>query len=296
MTAVSLLATALLALAVPTAGSAWGGLYATGDAYGTAVDVQVSDSYPVDQSVPEAWAAFLGSLVHGRELATLHVDLLPAVALEQACGAASLACYDRATSTLEATPGAESDDGPTAREILIHEYAHHISNTGTKRWASYENVCLKTKQGLFTTAIYSRSPVEGFAEAYRVLNLKLEGATSIDWGGVDDAFYPDATALRLLRQDIADPWRGPTLTHVRSSFGTGSVRTIAERTPLDGTFTAHVRAPASLGLRLALYAGTKRVAQGGRSLRFAVCGQRQLTLKVERLRGHGAFTVDVAKP
>jgi hypothetical protein len=306
MTAVSLLAAGAIALALPASGTAWGGRYSTGDTYGTSVDIQVSDTYPVDQSVPQSWATFLGSLVHGPELAQLRLVLQPAVAVENACGPATLTCYDAATSTLESTPEAESGDGPTARGIVIHEYAHHIAstrsnapwnaeNTGTKRWASYENVCLKTREGTFSKA-YAHNPGEGFAEAYRVLNLKLEGASSIDWGGVDDAFYPDATALKLLREDILDPWRGPTTRHVQGSFGRGAARTIVEKTALDGTFTVHLRASPSLSLRLALYAGAKRVAHGIRSLTYVICGQRQLTLEVERLHGHGSFSADVSKP
>jgi hypothetical protein len=129
-----------------------------------------------------------------------------------------------------------------------------------------------------------------------VLNLKLEGATSIDWGGVDDAFFPDATALKLLREDITDPWRGPTVTHVHGSFGRGTVRSITEKTPLDGTFTAYLHAPSNASLRVELYDGARRVAHGDHSLKFVICGQRHLTLRVERLSGHGSFTVDVSKP
>lgn len=306
MTAVSLLTTAAVALALPASASAWGGAYPTGDRYGTSVDIQVSDTYPVDQTLPQSWAGFLGSLVHGPELATLHLVLQPAVAIEKICGAGALACYNPATSTMEATPDAQSDDGPTAREIVIHEYGHHISNnrsnapwkaenTGTKRWASYENVCLKTKEGKFDPggedqADYSLNPGEGFAEAYRVLNLKLEGVSPIDWGGVDDAFFPNATALKLLEEDVTDPWTGPTVTHVHGTFP----RAISEQTTLDGTFTAYLHAPANAHLEL--FAGAKRVARGGHSLKFTICGQRRLTLKVEAPRGHGSFTVDVSKP
>jgi hypothetical protein len=33
-----------------------------------------------------------------------------------------------------------------------------------------------------------------------------------------------------------------------------------------------------------------------KSVNFQICGQRSLILKVERLSGRGAFTVDVSKP
>jgi hypothetical protein len=48
-------------------------------------------------------------------------------------------------------------------------------------------------------------------------------------------------------------------------------------------------------MRLALYAGSTLVARGA-SVHYEICGQRSLTLKVERLKGAGSFTVDVSKP
>jgi hypothetical protein len=48
-------------------------------------------------------------------------------------------------------------------------------------------------------------------------------------------------------------------------------------------------------MTLALYAGAALVAHGT-SVRYQVCGQRALTLKVQRASGRGSFTVDVSKP
>ena len=48
-------------------------------------------------------------------------------------------------------------------------------------------------------------------------------------------------------------------------------------------------------MRLALYNGTTLV-QRAATIRYQICGQRTLTLKVERLSGRGTFTVDVSKP
>jgi hypothetical protein len=48
-------------------------------------------------------------------------------------------------------------------------------------------------------------------------------------------------------------------------------------------------------MQLALYnAGT--LVLRGTSIRYQICGQRSLTLKVQRLSGRGAFTVNVTKP
>ena len=70
----------LLALALPASALAWGGVYPSGDSLGSSVKIEVSDSYPVDDTLPQTWATYLGTLVHGPELAllTLHLAPLPA--------------------------------------------------------------------------------------------------------------------------------------------------------------------------------------------------------------------------
>ena len=91
------LAVAALALAFPAAAFAWGGTYPTGDATGTQVHVEVSDSYPVDQTLPQGWAAYLGTLVHGPELAKLTLDLMPLSEVTNATTAAGSATLWSAT-------------------------------------------------------------------------------------------------------------------------------------------------------------------------------------------------------
>lgn len=301
---------ALLALAVPAAALAWGGAYPTGDSYGTSIQIQVSDSYPVDQTMPQGWATFLGSLVHGPEMAKLTLDLIPTGELTKQCGVEALACYDPRSQTIYATPEDQIDE-PPAKEVVIHEYGHHIANNrsdapwpaedwGTKRWATYEQICKKTLDGTASPGDegfdYQQNPGEAFAEAYRVLNLTKQGATDIRWDIVDDAFRPDATALQLLEQDITTPWTKPTVTHLRGSFGNGVVRTFGVSTALDGTFVATLHAPAKAKLSLVLSDGSRVVARGSTKLHYAICGQRTLTLQVQRISGKGSFTVDLSKP
>lgn len=300
---------AAAALALPAAALAWGGTYPTGDAYGTSVKIEVSDSYPVDQALPQDWATFLGTLLHGPELAKLTLDLMPTSELARACGDQALACYDPSVSTIYATPEDQLGQ-PPAKEIVTHEYGHHIAanrtnapwpaeDWGTKRWATYEHICAKTLAGKASPGnegvYYQQNPGEAFAEAYRVLNLTNEGATTIGWQIVDRKFYPDATALQLLTEDVTTPWTGPTRSTLRGSFGYGQVRTFGLVTPYDGTLTLRLHAPARSRMRLALYQGTALVSRGT-SVRYEVCGARNLTLKVERLSGRGPFTVDLAKP
>jgi hypothetical protein len=202
-------------------------------------------------------------------------------------------------------------DEPPAMEIATHEYGHHIANNrsdppwvaedyGTKRWSSYENICARTAAGTATPgdegSAYSQNPGEAFAESYRVLALTGLGLTPSSWEIVDQSFYPDATALRLLQEDITNPWSGPTVRHVHGSFGNGTSRMIGVQSTLDGTFSARLHAPSKARLKLELYSGSTLVARGKTNVRFEICGQRALTLKVRRLAGHGAFTVDVSKP
>jgi hypothetical protein len=300
----------LLALALPASAFAWGGTYATGDTFGSSVQIQVSDSYPVDETLPQTWATYLGTLVHGPEIAKLTLDLAPLAEVQEHCGASALACYDPQSETITASPD-DALDQPPAKEVVAHEYGHHIAanrldtpfpaeDYGTKRWASYENICARSVDGELSPgdegASYTENPGEAFAESYRVLNLTKEGDTAIDWDIVDRALYPDATALSLLEQDVVNPWVGPTLTHVKGTFGNGAVRTIGLKTTLDGTLVAHLRAPTKGTFRLSLWNGGRLIERSVSTVRYEICGQRALTLKVERLRGRGAFTVDISKP
>jgi hypothetical protein len=304
-----LLAVVVLALALPASALAWGGSYATGDSLGTFVQIQVSDSYPVDDALPQDWATYLGTLVHGPELARLTLNLMPLSDVQAKCGSQALACYDPSEETIYASPE-DQLDSPPAKEIVTHEYGHHVANNsndapwdaldyGTKRWSSYENICAKAAAGTASPgdegSHYFQNSGEAFAESYRVLNLQKLGVPSSGWDIVDPSFYPDATALTLLQEDITTPWVAPTASKLHGSFGTGVVRTFRVQTQLDGTFTARLISPTQAKMRLALYnAGT--LVLRGTSIRYEICGERSLTLKVERFSGRGAFTISVSKP
>jgi hypothetical protein len=303
------LAVLVVALVFPASALAWGGTYPTGDSIGTFVTIQVADAYPVDETLPQGWATYLGTLVHGPELARLTLDLMPLSSVQSVCGTQALACYDPQQETIYASPE-DQLDSPPAKEIVTHEYGHHVANSrsdapwsaidyGTKRWSSYENICSKAAGGSASPGDegthYFQNSGEAFAESYRVLNLQKLGLPDSGWNIVDPSFYPDATALTLLEQDVTTPWTGPTATKLRGSFGSGVVRTFKLQTPLDGSFVARLVAPTKTKLRLALYnSGT--LVQRGPTIRYEICGERALTLKVERISGRGAFTLNVSKP
>ena len=308
MTRAALLAL-LVALALPGAAFAWGGTYETGDTYESAIRINVSNAYIAEQNLPQDWATYLGSLMHGPEISKLTLNLGTPDEVARVCGRSALACYDPNSQTIEASPD-DQLDAPPAREIVMHEYGHHVANNrsnapfvaedyGTKRWASYEQICKKTLDGSVTPgnegASYALNSGEAFAESYRVLNLTKQGATDIGWTIVSSVFRPDARALELLEQDVVDPWTGPTFTHVHGSFGYGTARTTYVKTPLDGTFVARLISPTKARMRLAVYSGNTLLGRGS-SVRLQICGQRQLRLKVERTSGSGAFTIDISKP
>lgn len=304
-----LLVVVVAALTLPASALAWGGSYPAGDAYGSYVQIQVSDSYPVDETLPQGWATFLGTLVHGPELGRLTLDLVPLSEVQSVCGGQALACYDPQRQEIFASPE-DQLGAPPAKEIVTHEYGHHIANNrsdapwsaldyGTKRWSSYESICSKALDGTASPgdegSHYFQNSGEAFAESYRVLNLQKQGQTAIAWDIVDSSFYPDATALALLEQDVTTPWAAPPMAKLHGSFGNGAVRTFKVQTQLDGSFTARLVSPTRARMRLALYDGPTLLLRGT-TVRYQVCGQRALTLKVERLSGRGSFSIDVTKP
>src|SRR5262249_40290116 len=224
------------------------------------------------------------------------------------CGSTdALACYDPQTGTI-ATPADDSSD-VSAKSALLHEFGHHIANArrnppwhaidrGPKRWATYENVCVESKKGkMFPGAEadlneYRRNPGEGWAEAYRVFNEQRLGLPAFPWQAVNRAlFYPDATALQLVQDDVLHPWLKRTTSTIAGRLLKNRTRTYSIPTPLDGSFT--VTAPA--GLRLSVLGKSSTLTSGARSVNTEVCGQRTLRVRVTAKRAE-SYTLRVARP
>ncbi len=279
----------------------WGGPTVASD--GETVKIFFSSSYPVDPALAKQWADFMTSLVHGPELATVTIDLEPLAEVQQTCGGQALACYSPQTATIIA-PGDDVDAQTSAKGVLTHEYGHHIAanrlnppfvseDYGTKRWASYENVCAKTSSGdLFPGAEdlrhYTLNPGEAFAESYRVLNEQKLELPQEPWDVVTTALYPDATALSLLEQDITTPWTANTAKKLVATLSSKTrTRTYSVSVPYDGKLTLSPRQTRSVKVGVSLLSGGSTVATtslkraSGSSLSTTVCGQRAFMLRVK---------------
>jgi hypothetical protein len=285
---------------------------------GETVSIYVQDELlAADPGVPQRFADLLAGLLHGSELSKLTLDLATLDRVRQICGATALGCYSPEEMTIVAI--GEDLPGMPARSIVTHEYGHHLANNstndpwpavdwGTKRWASYENVCRRSKNGqLFPgdeSENYQFNPGEYFAETYRVLNEHREGVSELPWEVVDASLYPDQTALDALAQDIATPWTGPTSSTVRSTLGPRAIgRGFRVQTPLDGTFRATLRSPSGSRFTLRVVdlatGGQLAYAAAGtstKSVSLQICGQRSLQIQVRRVRGAGPFSLTVSQP
>ena len=269
-------------------------------ASGEEVRIGVSPAYSFDAARLQAWADFIGSLLHGSELGAVSFYFAPPSEIAEACGPHAAACYYASVLPMIFTPGEDLPGLLTAEAILAHEYGHHVSNSrpnppwgalfyGTKRWASYVNVCAAVLAGQYFPGDggehYALNPSEGFAEAYRVANQRRLGVPEAPWRLVDPAFYPDATAGALIERDVVDPWAAHTSVTYRGRFTRAgpSRLTFDVSTALDGIATASVRAPKGARFRVSQTMST-------------VCGQRTTYFTVRRVKGFGRFELVVSRP
>ena len=294
--------------------ASWGGSYVTPT--GETVNVRVSDSYPQDPAFAQQWANFVSTLYHGPELAKLTLELDPLTEVQRICGRFALACYTPSGQQIVA-PGTDPDAVTSAEGIIAHEYGHHFAanannapwdavDYGTKRWASYLQVCKGAESGELwpgsEDSNYRLNPGEGFAEAYRLLNERHLGIPDSLWDVVSNVFYPDAAALAALEQDVTTPWTTTTSSVVKGSFtkrGTSKTTTLA--TPLDGNVTVTLRTARTLKVRVDLIEGRSRIgsattAGGVKTVRDTVCGTRSYGVRVTRLAGSGSYSLVLVRP
>jgi hypothetical protein len=270
-------------------------------AAGEDISIGISSYYSAGEAQIEAWKEFIGSLLHGSELRTVHFYLLAPFEVAEWCGPHAAACYSPGLwPPAIFAPGEDLSEELTAEAILAHEYGHHVANSrpnppwgaltyGTKRWASYVNVCAAVLAGQYFPGDegenYDLNPAEGFAEAYRVTNQRRLGVDEMPWLLVDERFYPDSTAMTLIEQDVLDPWTAHNTVTFRGRFTrAGPNRHMFEvSTALDGVATASVR-----GSKGARFRVTQTMA--------TVCGQRTTYFVVRRVKGFGRFELVVSRP
>jgi hypothetical protein len=274
---------------------------------GEYVKVLLSDAYTPDPAVLQAWADFMAGLHHGSELSHITVYVAPPTEVGQICGAGFDACYDSGDPASLAVPGSDTDEA-YIELVAAHEYGHHIDanrrndpwdagNWGPKYWATYENVCHRVRHHTAYPGDegdhYRQNPDENWAESFAVLN-------GYPW---EDAYYdagfkPDAGSLREMRFDIHEPWTGRTV-RTRRGRRSGVVRLNAN----DGRLGLSLRARGADDLVLyTIVHHRKRVLKRARHrghrthLRFTVCGQYPLRVKVVRRSGSARFKMRIVEP
>jgi hypothetical protein len=284
---------------------AWGGVYTAKS--GAQVTIHASKEYPVDESVNQAAADFVDSLVHGKEISTVSIYFGPPAEVGILCNSQEVdGCYFPATSDL-ITVG-EDTPWSTVEEVVTHEYGHHVANNrlndpwpaiayGTKRWSTYERVCQKEAAGAAFPGDegehYLQNPGESFAESFLHLNEAKLGLPETPWG-YDPMFAPDAGALAAIEQDVLKPWKQTALKHRSGRFSRrGQQRSFTFKTPLDGVFAAELRGPRGSTLTVKGAANVKRLSSGVSAA--LVCGERAVTASF-KAGGAGRFAAAALIP
>lgn len=281
----------------------WGGPVTATD--GETVNLYFSDTIPVDPALQLQWADFMTSLIHGKELQTVSIHLEQPSEIAHNCGSSALACYSPGTFSIYA-PAVDPAIDVSARGVLIHEYGHHVAESranppfasedyGTKRWATYEEVCARTRAGdLFPGAedqrFYTLNPGEAYAEAYRVLNEQRLNMPLEAWSIVSTSLEPDATALTLLEEDVTTPWTADAVTPLTAKL-TSKVPAVkfVVQTPLDGTIVVKSRKAGKTEVNVALLVKnkvqkSKTFTAATSSVSSTVCGARSYIVRA-RLMG-----------
>jgi hypothetical protein len=290
-----------------------GGAYMTHT--GERVTVLVSTTYAEADAIGLRWANFLSSLLHGSELALVRAHVAPLPEVEEFCEGRVLGCYGGNTLVSIGEPV----DDVTAEEVMRHEYGHHVAanrlnppwaaiDWGTKRWASAADVCLRVAgETAFPgdeDLYYSHNPGEAFAEAYRVLNEVRSGARGFSWSLADPSFSPDEHELAAVEADVLRPW-APSPQRIIGGRLRDAARTWTHTiaTPLDGNLELSLRMPLGSGHTLELLDSRGGIVARGlwsgsgvRTLRYRICGQRSVRVRVGRAGGEPRFQVRVNVP
>jgi hypothetical protein len=282
----------------------WGGVYTTKT--GEQVTVYSSNAYPMDPPANQAIADFVSGLIHGKEISRVTIYMAPAEEVQELCQSQEAdGCYFPASGQLISI--GEDSQYSTVEEVLSHEYGHHVAtnrfndpwsaiDTGTKRWATVENICRKTEMGLAFPGDegehYLKNPGEAFAESYLHLNEVRKGLPETRWF-YDVQFLPNKAALDAIEQDVLQPWDSYSVLNWKGRFARrGQVGMATLKTPLDGLFELRLSGPR--GSKVKIYGKNAKQVSPTKA-RGLVCGQRSFITSVTG-GGAGAFTAKALVP
>jgi hypothetical protein len=268
----------------------WGGTYYT--SAGEPVRVNFSDLYASDPATAQSFVNFLGQLTHGPEISRVTLWIAPWPLVQLLCGsAAALGCYSPGSQFLAVI--GNDVPGYTVEQVLMHEFGHHIANNrsnppwlagtwGTKRWASYQDVCNRAQSGIAFPgdegAHYLQNPGEAFAESYMFLNAQRFGVALPPWT-FDPMFSPDSGALSTILDDVMSPYTGPKAFVWKGKLAKrGATKAATLPTPLDGDASFQVVAPR--GSVFQIYENGTLVHSAGTDTSGRICGVRELKTRV----------------
>ena len=262
-----------------------------------------------DPAIAQRYATFVGTLPHGREIAYLHIVVVPAAKINSECGGSAgdgiLACYGSSDQTMIVPDAQPSDSEVSVDYVITHEYGHHIAghrsnaplkalDWGPKRWSSYELVCANTLAGKLAPgdegANYRSNPGEGWAESYARLVFPTEA-----WR-FTSLLKPTSGSLLAAMADVTQPWTKPVTT---TFTGTDS-RTFHLPLTLDGAFTLQLSGPKDANYDIVVKSGGKvedRTTEAGSSDRLhyrIACRDHRtenLAITVVRRSGAGAYSL-----
>jgi hypothetical protein len=152
------------------------------------------------------YTSVLSAAIHGDEISTVTIRIVPSSEITGICGSGAAACYSqRRTGALIVVPAGQSD---TLAAIVLHEYGHHVDAStpvgglrepnGTVRWWAARGIGSLLDSGEAARDYrlgWERSIGEIFAEDY--VQANMTASFRIRWLAA-----PSAEILSAIRQDL----------------------------------------------------------------------------------------------